>query len=241
VRDGETWWATATDTETHEARLSRSDDGLVWTDVTTWTDGDVNPYVQLADDDTLFVWDQRRDDASSPRYLRSVDGGATFEEVLAFGSYTDPIPTLLAVGDVVVVGSNWGAQTWRSTDGGATFVEVSEDAPAVRCVAATADGALTCGDHLVDGVDLFSTVDGYVWRPVACLQSAGLGACNEGTCESLFEDFGDAAQTYGEARCDEVVGTPPGGGDAPAAGCGCATEGRGIAFAWALLAVRRRR
>lgn len=222
VTDGDTSWVTTVDEATLAAALSRSEDGATWVPVAAWPDGDLDPTVLHADGDTLLVWVRPRVTGPSAQLLRSDDGGATFAEVLALGTWTDDAPGLVAVGGRVVVGSAVGARTWASDDDGRTWTEVSLDAPSVRCGETLGDRAWACAEHVNDGFDLSVSDDGVWWTPVACLEEAEPAEA----CLDRAEAW-DAAAATGGGRCGVEVG--------PAAeetrGCGCG----GTDAAWLLV------
>lgn len=246
VVDGDTVWATVVHTGSEEglaAELWTSADGQEFTVAHAWPDGDVDPRVIHAQGASVYTWLRPRTEATLPGFAWSADGGATFTTTFTTGYYTDPTPGFLVTGGggTVLIGSWYGARTWRSVDAGGSFEEVSLEAPALRCGLAQADRALVCTDHLVDGFDIAATTDGVSFSPELCLEEVEAAACVTETC-APYADSWRAASALGGGRCqfpDDAGETPD---DPP---CGCA-EGGGSANllplgAAGLLAARRRR
>lgn len=232
VVDGDRAWATTVEEGTLAAALWTRTDGD-WSRVYGWPDGDVDPHVLDADGDAVWVWARARDDAHTPAMLVSDDGGAAFTRTLEAGYYTDAAPGFVRLGDTVLVGSIYGARTWRSDDRGRTWTEVSLDTPSVRCGARAGDVAWVCADHVNDGFDLAVTGDGTAFTPVACLEEARPAACAADTCsESAWVE----ASALGGGECDVAAAEPPPDDESR---CGCA----GGAHAGMLLPLlwRRRR
>jgi hypothetical protein len=240
--DGDRVWATVVYEDGLASELWRSDDGLAWTSVYGWPDGDTDPRVLWADGDHLLVWRRTRDEADTPELLSSDDGGVTFTSTFSTGYFTDSAPALLVLagGATMLLGSDQGARTWRSDDRGATWVEVSADVPAVRCADVVDGVGWACGDHLQDGFDVSRTADGGTWTPVACLETALPAACADATCAPLVDAYATAG-SYGGGHCDTII-TPPGDDPPPddTGACGCGGDGSAAA-AWLLVLAGWRR
>ncbi|MDP2312349.1 MAG: hypothetical protein Q8P41_05550 [Pseudomonadota bacterium] len=222
LADGARAWVTVVYVDSLASELWRSDDGVSWTRVHEWPDGDTDPRILRADGDRLLVWRRTRSEADTPELLVSDDGGATFASTLATGWYTDSTPGLLALDGALLLGSAQGARTWRSEDDGGTWAEVSGDVPAVRCGDTVGGVGYACGDHLQDGFDLSQTTDGHTWLPIACLEEALPADCATGTCDPLLSAW-QLAGSYGGGECDTIITPPEGVEDAPACGCGAGT------------------
>jgi MYXO-CTERM domain-containing protein len=245
VVDGGTVWVTVVHAGADDglrAELWLSVDGATFTEVYAWPDGDVDPRVLWASGDRVYAWLRPRSDTVEPAFARSVDGGVSFSTTFSTGYYTDPTPGAMVLddGDTVLLGSASGARTWVSHDGGAGFTEVSLDTPAVKCGLSLGDRALVCTDHLADGFDVASTVDGADFTPVVCLEEVEAAACTGDTCDP-YVDAWVSAGAYGGGRChpaDEDTGEPP-----PST-CDCASGGEGagagLGVLVALAAARRR-
>lgn len=219
--DGKRAWMTQVEGATLASSLWTSGDGVAWSQVYAWPDGDTNPRVLLADGDLLLVWRGARDAADIPELLRSTDGGQSFQAVFAEGYYTDPAPGLVRVnaGETLFLGDYYGARTWRSEDDGATWEEVSTWAPSVKCGTWTDTQALACANRLNDGFHLARTQDGVSWEPVACLQDATADACGAETCADAAAAWAGVVASYVEdERCDTVLFEPE--PTEPDGGCG---------------------
>lgn len=139
--------------------------------------------VSSANEDVLFV---RSDGANPPTgdlLYRSMDGGATFTEVLAT---TDTITgVVIRDAEGVLVGTQLGG-SFESTDGGATFQPLP-GAPQLACLDQRSDGIVFgCGANLdPDHMALASSTDGHTWQPVLQLQHIdGIVSCPSGTTEA---------------------------------------------------------
>lgn len=246
VVSGDTLWLTLVHTDTLVAELYRSTDGIEFELRHTWPDGDVDPRLVYVEGDRVAIWARPRSDAAVPAFELSRDGGATFSRTLEVGYYTDPAPGTLVRGggEVVLVGSYYGARTWRSDDGGATFTEVSDTAPAIRCGLELGARALVCTDHLADGFDLAETQDNLEFQPTTCLEEVGAAACATEACEP-YVDAWFSAGAYGGGGCDPT-GDDSASEPAPNE-CGCGGGGpselatAGVAVVTVVARSRKRR
>jgi hypothetical protein len=237
VVDGTRAWATVVEEATLAASLWRSDDGVAWTEVYAWPAGDTDPRVLDAEGDRLWIWRRTRDEAQTPGLLVSDDGGETFAETLTAGVYTDPAPGFVRLGETALLGSVYGARTWRSTDGGRAWTEVSADAPAVRCGHRAGDVAWVCADHLNDGFDVAVTTDGVTFTPVGCLEEAVSADCAAAACAASVDAY-VAAGAYGGGQCDAAAEEAP----APEEGrCGCGGGGAAVVLVVVPMLSRRYR
>ena len=214
-------WATLVHTETLASELLVSADGEAFAVVHAWPNGDTDPKVLWARGESLFLWLRPRSSSGEPGFYVSRDGGESFEGTLLAGYYTDPSANALVLdeGETVLVGSYYGARTWRSTNGGAEFADVSADTPALRCALPLATGALLCADHLADGLDVAYTPDGLDFTPLACLEDVAPSACAAEACAPYVSAW-DAAAAYGGGKCDPEVDTGSGEPEPP---CGCSS------------------
>jgi hypothetical protein len=234
LADGARAWATVVYEGTLVSELWRSDDGLAWSLVHTWPDGDTDPRLLYARGDELAVWRRTRTEPDTPELLLSHDGGVSWTAPFETGFYTDATPALLVLDDVWLLGSIAGARTWRSEDAGETWTEESTTVPAVRCAEVVDGVGYACGDHVQDGFDLSRTTDGLTWEPLACLETALPAACAEDTCGALLTSY-QLAGSYGGGECGTII-TPP--EDVPEEACGCDGSGAGLLL---LLPLLRRR
>ncbi|MBM4368567.1 MAG: hypothetical protein FJ102_20290 [Deltaproteobacteria bacterium] len=235
--DGDTLYVTVVHTESLAAELYATTDGLTWDPLYRWPLGDTDPRLLWASGDTMYLWTKPRTDASLPAFLRSTDGGRSFEATFETGYYTDAAPGALVRdgGKTVLVGSYYGARTWKSTDGGQSFEERSPDLPSVRCGLDLDGTSYACGDHLADGFDLAVSTDGENFTPRSCIEEALPAECAEPAC-GVYVDAWVNAGAYGGGQCDVEEDTgraPPPPGDE----CGCES---GSASLLLLLAYRRR-
>ena len=244
VVDGNTAWATVVHTGEDEglaAELWRSDDGADFVVAYAWPDGDVDPRVIHADGERVYAWLRPRQDDREPGFVRSTDGGASFSTTFETGYYTDPAPGVLVRdgGETVLLGSWFGARTWRSTDAGLSFEEVSLDAPALRCGLDLPDRSLICADHLVDGFDVAATTDGMEFSAELCLEEVGPADCVAETCEPYVDAWRGAA-ALGGGKCDPAAdtGTPD---DPPPCGCASSEGGLPLLALGAAVLLRARR
>lgn len=219
--DGHTLYVTLVHTDTLAAELYATTDGLSWEARYSWPLGDTDPRLLWASGDTVYLWTKPRTDAALPAFLRSTDGGRSFERTFETGYYTDAAPGVLVRddGETVLLGSYYGARTWKSTDGGGSFEERSTDLPAVRCGLDLGGTSYTCGDHLADGFDLAVTADGENFTPRSCIEEALPAECAEAACQPYVDAWVNAG-AYGGGQCDVEVDTghpasPPGDE------CGC--------------------
>ncbi|MSQ02562.1 MAG: hypothetical protein EXR71_11860 [Myxococcales bacterium] len=222
VVDGETLWASVVWTDTLASGLFRSTDGLTFEEVYRWPPGQVDPRVVFAAGDDVLVWTRPRSEAALPALEKSVDGGRTFLRTFEQGFHTDATPGVLVDGSVVLLGTWFGARTWRSDDLGGSFVEVSAEAPAIRCGVRVGDAVLTCADHLADGYSVATTDDLVHFAPLACLEESLPAACAEAAC-APYVDAWVSAGAYGGGRCGVDSGEPA--EPPPEAGCGCSGWG----------------
>jgi hypothetical protein len=239
LADGTRAWVTVVYVDSLASELWRTDDGLTFTLVHSWPDGDTDPRVLRAEGDRLLVWRRTRSEDDPPELLVSDDGGATFTSTFEAGWYTDATPALLPVDGALLLGSVLGARTWRSEDDGATWSEVSADVPAVRCADVVDGVGWACGDHLQDGFDLSRTTDGRTWTPTACLEDALPATCAAPTCDPLLSAW-QLAGSYGGGECDTIITPPVTTEDLDPEACGCGAGGE----AWlgvGLVALARRR
>ncbi len=218
VVDGSTLWVSVVWTDTLASALFRSTDGVAFEEVFRWPEGEADPRVMHASGENVLVWTRPRSDAALPALEKSVDGGRTFVRSFEQGYYTDATPGVVADGEVVLVGSWFGARTWRSEDLGASFIEVSADAPAVRCGVRVGNAVLTCADHLADGFSVATTDDLVHFAPLACLEETLPPACAEAACEPYLDAWVSAG-AYGGGRCDVHTGDTA--EPTPAPECGC--------------------
>lgn len=205
------------------AGLYTSAEGERWEARYTWPAGDVDPRVLLADGPRLFVWAQPRAEGASGSLLRSEDGGRSFVSVLSGGALGDAIPGMARVGGGarLLIGLA-GGQTLESEDQGLTWRDASDWMPEVACSAEVGEATLVCGDHILDGVDLFITRDGDTFAPASCLEEAGQGPCVGEQCAAEASGFERAAD-LGGGRCEELRARPaPASEEPPAEKGGCA-------------------
>jgi hypothetical protein len=228
-------WVTTVAADTLEATLWRAApassgaEPSTWEARARWPDGNVDPRVLEVRGERVLLWERTRAEGDTPRLVRSEDGGATWTQVLAHGTWTYAAPGLLRVGETVLLGSVLGARTWRSADDGRSWTDASLTLPAVRCGVVTRDPASgpdapprvwTCGDHLADGFDLATSTDLATWAPVACLQQAQVATCAESACTPFVDLYAEAGALGGDA-CE-----PDTGGAVDASpGCSCAVYG----------------
>lgn len=214
-----TWWATTVDGATLSSSLLTSPDGESWAAVTTWEDGTVDPRVLHVSGNRVLVWDQPRDETRSPALRRSEDGGVSFVEVFAVGSFTDAVPTLLPLAD----GRSW----YLGTDNGRTFfsaaieagfIEVTETAPAVRAADTSGNVSVIGADHFADGFDIAWQRFAGPWEAAGCLDAALVPGCAQ-ECIDYVPSF-LAAGLYGGGECQEVLEPAPESG-----GCGGGAAG----------------
>ncbi len=249
---------------TPTARLQRSDDaGTSWTErplAAAMQRGATPMVVVSAIDpmhpDTLFVTSIGATPPSGDRLYRSIDGGATFLQVLeATGRIRDVIHA--ADGSVYVATSSSG--THRSTDGGLTFHPLA-GASELGCLAQRADGTLIGCDANREADDraIMRSVDGASWQPsLAWSEVAGPLACAPGTtvhdvCEPMWPALRAALGASGPAKQCPLAparrqrATPPRAAKRDAGGC-CETGSPRGATGTVLLAItlggvlRRRR
>ncbi len=218
--DGDTLYVTLVHTDTLAAELYATTDGLSWEARYSWPLGDTDPRLLWASGDTVYLWTKPRTDAGIPAFHRSIDGGRSFEASFETGYYTDAAPGVLVRdgGETVLLGSYYGARTWKSIDGGLSFEERSTDLPAVRCGLDLGGTSYACGDHLADGFDLAVTTDGENFTPRSCIEEALPAECAEAACNP-YVDAWVSAGAYGGGQCDVEAdtGSPAPPGDE----CGC--------------------
>ena len=235
--DGDALWATIVRTDTLGAQLLKLD-GAGTTVVQDYPDGDTDPRVVYASGDTVHLWVRPRSDASIPEYRVSTDAGANFRATFSLGYYTDPVPGVVARdgGQTILLGSYYGARTWRSDDAGASFVEGSDTLPAVKCGIDLGGRTLVCADHLADGFSVAVSNDGENFVPLACFEDVGPPTCAVESCDDALAAWNSAA-AYGGGECDpgldSALATEP--DDA----CGC-DDAAGIGLALPALALLRR-
>jgi hypothetical protein len=237
--DGTTLWATVVDTTTLAATLWRIDGGAdpaaaslelsSFEAVHEWPLGDSDPRVYFASGERVDLWVRPRSGESAPSYQQSFDGGASFEATFETGYYSDPVPGVLIrdAGGTILLGSYYGARTWRSIDAGQSFEEVSAEVPALRCGLDLAPGSasgrsLICADHLADGFDVAATDDGSNFTAVACFEEVVAADCAAETCDGAYEAW-SAAAAYGGGECGVDTASDDSGDTGKAEPeCGCA-------------------
>lgn len=236
LADGDTLWATLVRTDTLGAQLLQMKDSTVLV-AQDYPNGDTDPRLVYASGDTVHLWVRPRSDATVPDYRISEDAGGTFRSTFSTGFYTDPAPGVVVrdAGQTVILGSYFGARTWRSENGGESFSEVSADAPAVKCGIDLDGRTLICADHLADGFSVAVSTDGLSFDPIACFEDVLPAECAAETCTESLAAWTSAA-AYGGGQCDAAVDT--GGSDEPEP-CGC-QEGTAIGLLFPLVAWLRR-
>ena len=216
-------FATAVTDADLSSGLYASEDGRTWEARYTWAPGAVDPRLLLADGPRLFVWAQPRAEGASGSLLRSEDGGRSFVSVLSGGALGDAIPGMARVGGGarLLIGLA-GGQTWESEDQGQRWQDASAWMPEVACAAEVGESTLVCGDHILDGVDLFITRDGDTFTPASCLEEAAPGPCAGEACAAEAPGYQSAAD-LGGGRCEEARRRPdPAPAAPPAEKGGCA-------------------
>ena len=235
--DGEVLWTTIIHTDTLDAQLLRLDTESTSL-IQDFPEGDTDPRVVFAEGDNVHLWVRPRTAAWTPEYRRSTDRGASFVSTFSTGYYTDPAPGVVVrdAGKEILVGSYYGARTWRSTDSGASFTEVSETVPAVKCGVALGERTLICADHLADGFDIAVSTDGTDFSPLACFEEVRPAACAAETCDDALVAW-ESAGAYGGGQCDAEADSA--NDDDPEPECECG--GASIIFALPLPVFLRRR
>ena len=136
--------------------------------------------VSPVDENVVFLRSQAANPPVGDRLYRSIDGGATFTEVLAA---TAPITDVVVRDASAVVVATAQGGSFRSTDGGATFQPLAIQ---LACLGQRSDGALfgcMSGDRPT-GIALARSSDGDTWEPVLRLAYiTGALRCPAGTVE----------------------------------------------------------
>ncbi|HEX3762571.1 MAG TPA: hypothetical protein VHW23_27905 [Kofleriaceae bacterium] len=218
------------------AHLFRSDDdGAHWTELPLAgvAYGSVPQiYVQAvspSDHNLVFLQSLAAHPPLGDRLYRSLDGGASFTEVLA----TSDSLTGVVVHDASTVIAATQTGSFRSTDGGATFQPLSIP---LACLGQRSDGAMfgCMSSFGGDGTALARSTDGVAWQPVARLQYlTGALACPTGTAEhdTCAGQWPSVAVQLGimPAACatgpDGGAGAPSGDPGTPAHRSGCCDAG----------------
>jgi hypothetical protein len=176
------------------AHLFRSDDdGMQWTEqplvgvvVGSSPELDVMA-VSPANGDIVFMRSRAANPPIGDRLFRSIDGGATFTEVLAT---TGAIASVVVRDARPVLVATAQGGSFRSVDGGATFQRLAIE---LGCVGQRSDGVLfgCTATASPGGMALARSDDGDLWHPVLRLQAiTGPLRCPAGTlqhdaCESV--------------------------------------------------------
>lgn len=238
--DGDTLWATSVHTDTLKAELVRlnADDAAVTHE---FPNGDSDPRVVYAAGENVHLWVRPRTDTSVPDYRLSSDGGTTFESTFSTGFYTDPAPGVVVrdEGETVLLGSYYGARTWRSDNGGLSFAEVTDTAPSVRCGLDLGGRTLVCADHLADGFDVAESSDGRSFTPLACFEEVVPLECAAEACDAAYDAWVTAA-AYGGGKCEVVLDSADVPPETPPCGCN-AGSGATAGIAAALVGLLRRK
>lgn len=237
LADGDTLWATIVQTDTLSAQLLQMTTSTVVV-AQEYPDGDSDPRVVYANGDTVHLWVRPRTDAAVPDYRISLDAGRTFRSTFSTGYFTDPVPGVVVrdAGNTVLLGSYYGARTWRSDNAGQDFTEVSGDLPAIKCGLDLDGRTLVCADHLADGFSVAVSDDGRTFEPLACFEDVLPAECAAGVCADALTAWTSAA-AYGGGECDVATetGTPD---ESDACGCDKSTA---IVLLFPLVAMFRRR
>lgn len=207
--------------------------------------------IDPADPDRLFVKVSRTGAILEERLYRSIDGGATFTEVLVVN---DLVTGVVVRDDGTVVAATPASGLFRSTDGGATFAPIAGVSLKATCLAEV-DGALhVCADNFnPDFMGLGRSTDGVAWTPIMTMTAlAGPLDCPAGTLQHddcrtnawcFFKTtYGIASQEVACATDQDAGVTPP--RDPPPCGCGTGRPGASTALGLGLTAtlwLRRRR
>jgi hypothetical protein len=158
------------------------DSGVNWT-TTVLYDGTTHSYardmaISNSDPDIMYVCGYTYDAVAMPLLFKSIDGGATFEDIssnLQTGFYLYTIGVHPTDPDIVYLGASSGI--YRSTDGGGTWTYQYNATSNYTMITTPADSDVVyCGTYfsIYKSVDAGSTwvnsgtgLEGYYWRGVA--------------------------------------------------------------------------
>lgn len=199
--------------------------------------------VDPTDAQKLFLVSGASNGDTGDRLYRSVDGGATFTEVL---TTTEPIAGVVIKDATTVLVANGKGGTFRSTDAGASFAAVA-GAPELGCIGKRADGSLIgCATNWdPDFMAVAASTDATQWQkvfrfieiggPLACpAGTAGHDVCDVQMWPSLRDQFGATGPT-----CPTATDFPAMGADItdPGSSSGCCDAGDGSPVGATLLAI----
>jgi hypothetical protein len=137
--------------------------------------------VDAANADIVFVRSVSANPPSGDRLYRSIDGGATFVEVLSLTTHVAGL--VIRDAQTVIVASQTGG--YRSIDRGTTFAPLV-DAPQLACLGQRGDGTLfgCAANYDPDHMALATSLDGASWHPVLeFAYISGPLSCPSGTAE----------------------------------------------------------
>ena len=199
--------------------------------------------VDPANPQHLFLVSTGASGQDGDRLYRSLDGGASFAEVLAT---TQPIASVVIRDATTVLVASGSGGTFRSDDAGATFAPVT-DAPRLGCLGKRADGSLVgCAANWdPDFMAVGRSTDAAQWQKIfRFVELGGAIACPAGTpghdiCDAqmwpaLQAQFGATGPT-----CPTAIDLPSQGADVtePKKPGGCCDASDGSPVGLALLAL----
>jgi len=173
--------------------------------------------VEPTNPDIVFVASSLAN-ASGDRLYRSIDGGATFTEVLA--TTASIIDFAIERSGAMLVATFGGAGSYRSVDHGASFAPLT-GAPQLACVGERGDGAVFgCGANWEpDFKAVAKTTDGATWNQLfRFVELAGPLDCPAGTEEqrtcaaqwpAVQQQFGTTGPTACNAPLSDDAPPPP--------------------------------
>ncbi len=197
---------------------------------------------------TTLVYSSGANPPGGDLLYRTIDGGATFQQVLAT---TDPIRDVLYRDAMTVLVATVAGGSFTSSDGGATFTPMANP-PQLACLGQQGGTVYGCGANWQpDFMAVGKSTDAASWSKVfRFVELQGPLACPAGTAEhdvcapmwpSLQQQFGATGSVCNVAPGD----APPAPVVKKSAGCCDAGEGAPVGLAWAfglgLWLTRRRR